>query len=64
MTIDVVTIGEPLIGLVASGHRPLADARDYRAYVVGAESNVAIGLARLGVGVAYVGRVGDDGFGT
>ncbi len=64
MTIDVITLGEPLIGLVAAEHRPLADARDYRAYVVGAESNVAIGLARLGVGTAYVGRVGDDGFGT
>jgi 2-dehydro-3-deoxygluconokinase len=64
MTMDVVTLGEPLIGLVAAEHRPLAEARDYRAYVVGAESNVAIGLSRLGVGVAYVGRVGDDGFGT
>jgi 2-dehydro-3-deoxygluconokinase len=64
MTIDVVTLGEPLIGFVAAEHRPLLDARDYRAYVVGAESNVAIGLARLGVGVAYIGRVGDDGLGT
>ena len=29
----------------------------------GAESNVAIGLARLGVSVTWLGRVGDDGLG-
>ena len=29
----------------------------------GAESNVAIGVARLGVGAAWIGRVGDDAAG-
>jgi 2-dehydro-3-deoxygluconokinase len=35
----------------------------YRRSVAGAESNVAIGLARLGHRVGFVGRVGDDVFG-
>jgi 2-dehydro-3-deoxygluconokinase len=33
-------------------------------HVIGAEANVAVGLARLGRRVAFVGRVGADGFGT
>jgi 2-dehydro-3-deoxygluconokinase len=64
VTIEVLTLGEPLVAFVARDGRSLADAIDYRAYVVGAEANVAIGLARLGHSVAFVGRVGDDGLGT
>ena len=32
--------------------------------VAGAEANVAVGVARLGHSVRYLGRVGDDAFGT
>lgn len=61
--IDVVTLGEPLIGLIARGGRSIAEAIAYRSYVVGAETNVAVGLARLGHAVALIGRVGDDSLG-
>jgi 2-dehydro-3-deoxygluconokinase len=64
MSIEVLTLGEVMIGLVASPPGPLAEARTFQPYEAGAEANVAVGLARLGHGVAYVGRVGDDGFGT
>jgi 2-dehydro-3-deoxygluconokinase len=64
VTIEILTLGEPLVAFVARDGRSLADAIDYRAYVVGAEANVAVGLARLGHSVALVGRVGDDGLGT
>jgi 2-dehydro-3-deoxygluconokinase len=40
---------------------PRGDA--FELSVAGAESNVAIGAARLSSPVAYAGRVGDDAFG-
>lgn len=56
---DLLTIGEPLM-CFDSGDDSLDAAPLVRKYAVGAESNVAIGLARLGRSVAYIGRVGRD----
>ena len=61
---EVVTLGECLVSFVASEPGPLATATAFRAYPAGAEANVAVGLARLGRRVAFVGRVGADGLGT
>jgi 2-dehydro-3-deoxygluconokinase len=61
---EVVTLGECLASFVATKPGPLADAIDFERHVAGAEANVAVGLARLGHSVAYLGRVGADGFGT
>lgn len=55
---DVLTFGESMIALRAD--RPLALNPNISATVAGAESNVAIALARLGHGVQWAGRVGDD----
>ena len=60
---DVVTLGEALVALVAAEGRPLADPGAFTPFVTGAEANVAIGLARLGRSVSFIGRVGDDGLG-
>lgn len=54
-----LTLGESLI-CFDSGENTLDSVTHVHKYVVGAESNVAIGLARLGHRVAYVGRVGRD----
>jgi 2-dehydro-3-deoxygluconokinase len=62
--IEVVTLGECLVSFVASEQGPLAEVGSYRRHVAGAEANVAVGLARLGHRAAFIGRVGDDGFGT
>ena len=62
--IEVVTLGECLASLVATTPGPLAEATTFERYVAGAEANVAVGLARLGHPVAYLGRIGGDGFGT
>lgn len=58
--IEVVTVGEALGLLVASQAKRLDLADEFIRSVAGAESNVAIGLARLGIEVAYVGRIGND----
>ncbi len=62
--IEVVTLGECLVSFVAREPGPLAEIAEFRRYVAGAEANVAVGLARLGHRSAFIGRVGDDSFGT
>ena len=64
MSATVVTLGECLISLVAEETGPLAEAATFERHIAGAEANVAVGLARLGQSVAYIGRVGSDGFGV
>lgn len=61
---EVVAIGEPLIALLGQQTDvPLMEITGYGMHVTGAELNAAVGLARLGHPVAFVGRVGADAFG-
>lgn len=60
---DVVTFGEAMALLLAEHSYPLSSAINFRRSVAGAESTVAIGLARLGRRAAWIGRVGDDPLG-
>lgn len=60
---DLVTLGEPMILLLAGGDLPLPDADRFDVSVAGAESNLAIGLARLGHRIGYFTRIGEDAFG-
>jgi len=59
----VVTFGETMALLRPEENGSLADVDRLRIGIGGAESNVAIGLARLGAEVAWLGRIGADGFG-
>lgn len=61
--LDVVTIGEAMAMFVARETGDLAAAETFIKRAAGAELNVAIGLARLGLNVGWVSRVGDDSFG-
>ena len=47
-TFDVATFGEAMMLLVADRPGPLEDAQSFHKRTAGAETNVAIGLARLG----------------
>ena len=58
--LDVWTAGEAMGLLLASGSRPLRRADGFVRSVAGSESNVAVGLARLGHRVAFAGRTGAD----
>ncbi|MVU78248.1 sugar kinase [Nocardia sp. ET3-3] len=55
---DVLTFGETMIALRGSGPLKLGGSLDIS--IAGAESNVAIGLTRLGHPVRWAGAVGDD----
>lgn len=62
--LGVLTLGEGLGVLRTRGIGSLAHESDLAVGTGGAEGNVAIGLARLGSPVTWLGRVGDDGLGT
>lgn len=55
---DVVTVGETMVAFTGRGH-----GREYLAVTAGAESNVAAGLATLGLRARWVSRLGDDHLG-
>jgi fructokinase len=61
---DVVCFGDLLIDFVPTvTGTGLADAPAFVKAPGGAAANVAVGLARLGVKSAFMGKVGDDPFG-
>lgn len=62
MNVEVVTLGESLASFRSSG--PIGFGAPVTPHLAGAEANVAIGLARLGHAVSWVGRVGADPFGS
>ncbi|KAA0910564.1 sugar kinase [Pusillimonas sp. ANT_WB101] len=58
--LDVVTFGEAMMLLVANEPGPLEDVDVFHKRTAGAETNVAIGLARLGLSVGWASRLGQD----
>lgn len=58
--LDVVTFGEAMMLLVADQPGPLEQVQGFFKRTAGAETNVAIGLARLGVKVGWASRLGSD----
>ena len=61
--IDVVTFGEAMLLLVADSPGPLEETPGFHKRTAGAETNVAIGLARLGLKVGWASRLGADSMG-
>jgi 2-dehydro-3-deoxygluconokinase len=59
----VVCLGETMVMMVPAEPGPVHLVRTWHRAVGGAESNVAIHLARLGVRSSWVSAVGDDSFG-
>ncbi|MCL6444554.1 MAG: sugar kinase [Alicyclobacillus sp.] len=60
---DVVTIGEAMVLFTPCDHSLLEYSTLFTKRIAGAESNVAIALARLGHRVAWLSKLGNDGFG-
>lgn len=60
----IVTLGEPMMVFNGPADTPISIGASLNATFAGAESNVAIGLARLGHAVRFLSVVGDDPFGN
>lgn len=62
--IDVVTMGETMVLFTGNESLPIPYVHQFKKQIGGAESNVAIGLARLGYKSGWMSKLGDDPFGT
>jgi 2-dehydro-3-deoxygluconokinase len=60
---DVITLGETMLRLTPPGFRRIEQATGFDVEVGGSESNTAIGLARLGLRVAWLSRLTDNPLG-
>jgi 2-dehydro-3-deoxygluconokinase len=60
---DLIALGETMVLFLAQQPGPLREAFSFSRHVAGAESNVAVGMCRLGGSAGFVSRVGDDEFG-
>ncbi|PMZ71929.1 sugar kinase [Pseudomonas sp. FW305-70] len=61
--IDILSFGETMAMFVAEQEGDLASVGAFHKRIAGADSNVAIGLSRLGFNVAWLSRVGADSLG-
>ncbi|WP_349734359.1 sugar kinase [Pseudomonas jessenii] len=61
--IDILSFGETMAMFVAEQTGDLASVSAFHKRIAGADSNVAIGLSRLGFNVAWLSRVGADSLG-
>ncbi|VWX62708.1 Glyoxylate/hydroxypyruvate reductase B (modular protein) [Burkholderiales bacterium 8X] len=60
---DVAVFGEAMLLLVADTPGPIENASSFYKRTAGAETNVAIGLSRLGLKVGWASRLGTDSMG-
>ena len=58
---DLIAVGETMLALGPEPGQSMRDAGTLLVDHAGAESNTCVGLARLGLRVAWVSRLGDDG---
>ena len=58
--LDVITLGEAMLMFVAEQPGSLEQVQRFSKRTAGAETNVAIGLARLGLAVGWQSRLGSD----
>ncbi|PLR66919.1 sugar kinase [Bacillus sp. UMB0893] len=61
--LDVVTFGEAMALFIAGNPGPLHEIEHFTRELAGAETNVAIGLSRLGLKSGWASKVGSDAFG-
>ncbi|MCI3922936.1 5-dehydro-2-deoxygluconokinase [Paenibacillus sp. TRM 82003] len=63
-TVDFTAIGRLCIDLNANEiHRPMEETRTFTKYVGGSPANIAIGMSRLGMKTAFIGKIANDQMG-
>ena len=60
---EIIAFGEAMALLIAESAGDLDEVERFQRRIAGADTNVAIGLARLGFHVGWLSRVGNDSFG-
>jgi 2-dehydro-3-deoxygluconokinase len=60
---DIVTLGEAMLRLTPPGFTRFQQADQFQTYVAGSELNTSISLSQLGVKVAWLSRLTDNGLG-
>lgn len=60
---EIITLGESMVSFVPNSTGALRYVADFKKRIAGAESNLAIGLSKLGVDVAWISKLGNDEFG-
>ena len=60
---QLITIGETMAAFTPDSVGALRYVQNFGIRTAGAESNVAVGLAKLGLEAAWVSRLGTDEFG-
>lgn len=63
MSPRLLTLGESMVQLNATTPGPLRYVRTFERHAAGSESNVAIGVVRMGLQAEWFSRVGEDEFG-
>ncbi len=63
MTYDVVTLGETMLRFTPPALRRLEQTHEFELHVGGSESNTSVGLARLGLKVAWLSRLTENALG-
>lgn len=63
MMSEVITIGETMAALTPKGTGYLHYMKDYEMRIAGAESNLAIGVCKLGHSASWISSLGDDELG-
>lgn len=61
---ELVTLGETMAVLTARERGPLRYVRDYSMRIAGAESNVAVGVTKLGHSAGWISSIGKDEMGA
>jgi len=60
---ELITLGETMASFSPHSPGPLRYVSDYKIHIAGAESNVAIGIAKLGHSAGFITSFGNDEFG-
>jgi 2-dehydro-3-deoxygluconokinase len=63
MSYDVVTLGETMLRFTPPALRRLEQTHEFELHVGGSESNTSVGLARLGLKIAWLSRLTDNALG-
>ncbi len=60
---ELITLGETMASFSPQSFGPLRYVSDYKMHIAGAESNVAIGITKLGHSAGFITSFGNDEFG-